>query len=239
MIKRELIDLINKNQIWAFVGSGPSIDSGLPSWHNLLESCIKDIGLERDIKSNSEYQYALSIKDYPGCFSFIEKLSSREILESKVKNILRVHGSISPVLKSIVRMPFKGYITTNYDNLIELALLEAGIGGFSRVGNNKDDINLTKSMPEKIIWHIHGSIELPSSDLILTEKDYGFRYLDSNPLIDSLISLISQNRIIYIGYGFSDHDLNYILKKIGRYTPPTKPSYAFAYSGPNLPLIPE
>jgi len=35
MLQTDLIDLVNGGDVWALVGSGPSIDGGGPSWESL------------------------------------------------------------------------------------------------------------------------------------------------------------------------------------------------------------
>ena len=40
MLNQQLIDILNSDGAWAFVGSGCSVDAGLPSWEELLTQTI-------------------------------------------------------------------------------------------------------------------------------------------------------------------------------------------------------
>lgn len=40
MIDTELLDVINSGDAWVFIGSGISMDAGLPSWAGLVDLAV-------------------------------------------------------------------------------------------------------------------------------------------------------------------------------------------------------
>ena len=229
MIKNELINLINDNEIWAFVGSGPSVDSGYPSWYKLIEDVVDNIKNKEDLLKDIDFQRYRDNGKYPDCFSMIEEVIGREKLLKLVTRILSHNKNAGKISNYIAEFPFKGYITSNYDDLIERTLFNNNQPGWISIGNTQNEIDNTTGSPKKIVWHIHGStnLEKDRSNLILTQKDYDNLYLVPNPMIEQIKSLMSQNRLLFIGFGFNDFELQRILNKIGMFCSPARPAYAF------------
>jgi hypothetical protein len=127
----------------------------------------------------------------------------------------------------LVDWPFAGYITTNYDDLL-FRTISAVDAGWSRVGNTADEIKQVSGDATRIIWHIHGSIELPTgqSRLVITAEDYESLYPESLA-IEQLRGLLSQRRVVFIGFGFRDARLATILTRVGSLTDPSRPMFAF------------
>jgi hypothetical protein len=219
--------------MWAFIGSGASIDAGGPSWQSLIELTMLrlDLTLRQDIKADTIFSSALNKKDYPKCFSRIEHYCNRDTLDTTVKNVIdriNVPGKMINLLSS---WPFKGYITTNYDTLIEKAISNLGELGWSPVGNTKDEVRKISGNVSKVIWHVHGCAAMSSekSCLVLTEEDYENFYLEESPVISQLKALMSQTRVVFLGFGFEDQEIMRLLKKIGKMTDPARPVYAFLH----------
>ncbi|MBC8484669.1 MAG: SIR2 family protein [Bacteroidetes bacterium] len=166
MLRKELIDLINKNDVWAFIGSGISIDAGLPSWEKLLISIYDGLTSESqdNLDSNTNFGKYLGNKQFPKCFSLIEKEIGRSTLEKNIISAFNIRTKNKKLYKIISDFPFKGYITTNYDNILEEILSRQNQHGWITVGNELKEIHKTKGNPEKIVWHIHGSLNQKSQN---------------------------------------------------------------------------
>lgn len=123
-----------------------------------------------------------------------------ELLVSRPELIQKVYSALnnkapSPIVKALAKMNFQYIITTNYDNLFEEALRNAGREKFKKgiyKPNRPPDREATLDVPlEKITYHepflykIHGDIEdvyplengkrkyEPSKDaIVLTDEDY-------------------------------------------------------------------
>lgn len=230
MLRKELIDLINKNDVWAFIGSGISIDAGLPSWEKLLISIYDGLTSESqdNLDSNTNFGKYLGNKQFPKCFSLIEKEIGRSTLEKNIISAFNIRTKNQKLYKIISDFPFKGYITTNYDNILEEILSRQNQHGWITVGNELKEIHKTKGNPEKIVWHIHGSLNQKKSEskLVITEEDYDSIYNGNTQILEHIKSLMSNNRLVFIGFGFNDEEINRILRSIGYFCNPTKPAYA-------------
>jgi hypothetical protein len=232
MFKTDLVNLINEKNTWAFIGNGLAIDSGGPSWKELVTSTLAF--LEKPIREElgNDQNFSLSFKneEYAKCFSRIEYHAGREKLETAVAGIINGLNSPGNLLRLVASWPFKGYVTTNYDSLLEKTI-EDDIRdlGWVSVGNSENEIRKVGGDVSRVVWHIHGACQIPSekSKLILTEEDYDELYLNSSPAIDQLRALLAHSRIVFIGFGFKDPDITHLFKQVKRLTNPARPAFAF------------
>jgi hypothetical protein len=76
----------------------------------------------------------------------------------------------------LAKYPFQIYLTTNYDNYMELALRQAGkqpqveFCPWHRPGTPAGP-GLNSSAPRPVVYHLHGTFAEPAS-MVLTEQDY-------------------------------------------------------------------
>ena len=234
MLHTDLIDLINRGGTWAFVGSGVSIDSGFPSWSELVQGTIErlDEDKKQEIVRNKRYKSAFSQGYYPRCFSIIETVIGRTSLENLVTaQLASVQKPLGKIVRYLADWPFAGYITTNYDGLIKRALqnTQEQEYGWLSVGNLPDEVQQISGDTQNVIWHVHGATSLSNdkSQLVLTEKDYDDFYLDDSPVIDKLRGLLTHSRVVFIGFGFGDPEVQRLLKRVGRLCNPARPAFAF------------
>ena len=66
-----------------------------------------------------------------------------------------------------------------------------------------------------------------ASRLVLTTHDYDEFYLEDSDLLRQLQSLMSQRRVVMVGFGLGDHEVLRLLRRVGRMTVPARPIYAF------------
>jgi len=231
MLRQQLIDLINTRRAWAFVGSGASVGSGAPTWGELVTSVLAQID-EPDraaITDSQAFRVANNAGDYPGSFSAIEHKVGRDALELTVRAVLANLSAPSEIIQQIARWPFAGYITTNYDGLLLKALHDINQVGWIALGNSPADARKVSGEADKIVWHLHGGLELDSksSRLILTAEDYAWLYRSDAVQIQQLRGLMSQRRIVFFGFGFQDALLLQELQRIGTLTSTLRPLFAF------------
>lgn len=228
MLKTDLIDIINSGKAWAFVGSGASVDAGCPTWKGLVEKTVAafDEPTRKKISNDDLYELAFNSNNFPACFSRIEWFVSRKNLVTAVTEVINQYTVPGGVTKRLADFPFTGYTTTNYDTLLETAL--SGELGWSSIGNLRDEIRKVSGDASRVVWHIHGGLGMPGrSRLLLTEKDYDDFYLERSDAIDQLKALLLQHRIVFVGFGFTDPEVNRLLKRVGRLCHPARPIYAF------------
>jgi hypothetical protein len=231
MLRTDVIDLINDRRTWAFAGSGTSVDAGGVRWGDLLEACIGvlDETERSSVEKQTRYQKALSQGNLPACFSVVEEVSGRERLEAATRAALSTTHRPGPLARLVGDWPFAGYVTTNYDALLETAISSTGARGWAPVGNTEDEARKVSGDPERVIWHLHGSTDLPNekSRLVLTEEDYDWLYRDESISARQLAALLAQHRFIFLGFGFTEFDIRQVLRRVGSLTTPARPLIAF------------
>src|SRR5207248_10005879 len=101
--------------------------------------------------------------------------NSRWALVQEIRNAVQVGKKPSPALRALAKLPFKMVITTNYDQLFERALREAGKE--PKVGvYNPEEFTPTSDYPnftpqEPFVFKLHGDIQRPES-IVITDEDY-------------------------------------------------------------------
>ncbi len=226
MLHTQLLNIINSGDAWAFVGSGPSNDAGLPTWRSLVESALDTPGSE-ELAADPAFVSAMKSSNYPRCFSLLEARVGRATLEECVKNALKNSDlEPGPLHSLLADLPFAGYITTNYDLMLEKAL--GAFPGWVSVGNLGEEVRKVSRESSEIVWHVHGALEMSDerSRLVLTQRDYDDLYLEDSAVLRQMRSLLSQRYIAIIGFGFADPEVNRLLRSIGRMTDPTRPIFA-------------
>lgn len=224
--KRKLIKLIADGDAILLVGSGMSKLSGFPLWNELLEIFENKI-LEHNPNFNkgrngkSNIDYATVLKDELGSERYNALI--HKIFSDNSKTPTQCHSSI-------VALPFRGILTTNFDWMLEYALnkklsteakfnnpLNLIIGSSPReaykflrgLNENKNGVD--------VIAHLHGDYKNANS-IVLCAKDYvskyGVRITNLDPLEFEekgwtlerkiLWSLISTRRLVYIGFSMND-----------------------------------
>src|SRR5579863_600640 len=232
MLRTDLIDLVNRGGVWAFVGAGASVDSGAPTWAQLAERVSAGLPetKRQEITSDSRYVAALRSNNLPRCFSRIEQHLGRPGLEAAISNEIRQHRTPGELLRDIAEWPFAGYVTTNYDCLIQRALQVNGhLGGWADAGNSDDEIRKISGGVDHLIWHVHGAVDRDPAGygMVITEEDYDRLYLEGSRVASQLKSLLTQKRVAFVGFSFDDAELKRLLRVASHYCNPARPAFAF------------
>ena len=228
MLRTDLLDLLHTKQMWAFVGAGASMDAGLPSWAGLLRKAADRLGVSDTLSDPGPLGDAFKAETYARVFGELQRIVGREALVGVVREELsgREPGE---VLKALADLPFAGYVTTNYDGLLIEALRHAGRhpAPWTVVGNTTREARKVTGGAEHVVWHVHGALDLPEerSRLLLTQGDYEDVY--DTGMLQTLQGLIEQRRVVFVGFGFMDRDVRWLLQAVERRTVPEHPVFAF------------
>jgi hypothetical protein len=202
---RILIPVLREEPTTVFVGAGLSKHAGYPLVDELINSlhirAQEHIGREL-ILAGDWKQKAERCKSELGKDNFNQILIDIFNPDNAKLNFTSVHTHL-------VKIPFKSFITTNYDACIELA--------FRVDGKNRQPLyypNLNASeLSNNSIQHIHGYIdpENPHStigSIILTTDDFEQAYRDKPGSVKRfLIDLFSDQNVIFLGFNMSDKTL--------------------------------
>lgn len=202
-LNKFLIDIKNASEndkLALFIGSGISINSGMPSWKNVIEVFAKELGIEEfgtddylDIPEKYYRKYGV--------------LEYNKILESS----LNANASNLDIQKKLYDLNPSHIITTNWDELLEAALNEVENNEYSIVSNDHD---LSRTDNSKLIIKMHGCISNIYRDenaIVMKYSDY-LNYDKNFPLVDVFVkSIFSTKRVLFIGYSLADKNVQQIL----------------------------
>lgn len=195
---RHIDDAISADSLIIFVGAGISMESGLPSWKDLVDEFKVDIDLSEGENDN------LKIAQY-----YYDAVGQQKYYQT-ILNIFQQHSNAQPneIHKEIFRIKPRHIITTNYDSLLEQQM---NSGPFKYEVIKKDsDIPYSKS--DHYIIKMHG--DLSQKNIVLKEDDY-LDYENRFYMVANLVkSLIMNNTMLFIGYSLRDSTFNSIFRLI-------------------------
>lgn len=231
MLRQDLISLLNSRDLLIFVGSGASASADLPTWEDLANRVTSTLD-DRESKAFTDRKVvarAAEQGDWPRVFTELEAVVGRDRLEAAVCQQLRATDNLGRIHPLIADWPVRAYITSNYDSLLERALGDLGRGTWVPVGNSPGEIRKMSRNVHGVVWHIHGACDLPPgrSSMVITQEDYDLPYLAGSLLERQITGLLSQARVLFVGFGFSDPDFIRLLRLVAKLTDPLRPAFAF------------
>ncbi|HVR39781.1 MAG TPA: SIR2 family protein [Thermoanaerobaculia bacterium] len=202
----DLRDLIHGGNAIAFIGAGVSRYVDYPSWTDLLKQLAQaatgtgDLPLTNDAPWNAEMIRTLfepQTKYYDSLRTiFAPKTTSHEVVDR------------------LVSLPFRHFITTNYDDSLERADAQRGSAPITIEWNDETrvrDFITNIATLDRRFFHVHGWHEAPEA-IVLSERDYAARYVDSGAAQRKLFAIFATQRIVFFGFSLSDVDFVEILR---------------------------
>lgn len=204
-LPEELITAQNEGDLVVFAGSGVSFDppSNLPDFK----------GLARQVRGPTD----LEMRDGESPDVFLGRLADRGIdVEKRVRNIIddpdshpnRLHHLLPRLFSSAegVRL-----VTTNFDPHFTTAVGE--------IFEQAVDIYHAPALPRgrdfRGLVYLHGAVENPSSQLVLTDQDFSRAYLIDGWATDFLREMFGQFTVLFIGYSHEDRVVEYLGRGLG------------------------
>ena len=222
MISRQLIDLLNSGEAVSIVGSGISADAGIPTWDSLFNAVADALDHE---KHDTQVARATAKEGkLPEAFNFLASQTNNSDIHERISALIEQVSTPGKHHVQLADWPFRFHVTTNYDHLIE----DASSGYLVPVGNHGSELNKVAGGNRGFVWHLHGGCRLNSdiSHLVITKADYDDFYPDSN-MVAMLKAIATAHQCVFVGFGFKDEDLTYVLKAVGRIAHSGRPSFAF------------
>jgi hypothetical protein len=155
---------------------------------------------------------------------FYETMRSRRQLVQEIDAVVQVGKKPSPVLRGLAELGFTLLITTNYDQLLERALRDAG--SESRVTvYSPDSTRATEqylddpTADRPFVFKIHGDIGTPES-VVITDEDYiqfVLRMRDQKPYypVPEIFRFqLERWTTLFVGYSLVDYNLRLLFKTL-------------------------
>jgi|GEM_PF-3069719 len=185
---------IRNNRLVLFVGAGISVNSGAPSWHQLIVEMGKELGINKEKFSQDEF---LKIPQY--YFNEYKDAAYKR----KINEIFNVDLIPNPINELIFELNPAYVITTNYDNLLE----QVAPASYSVIRKNSE---MPYVKTHKSIIKMHGDFE--ADNVVLKEDDY-LNYSDNFKLIETFVkSIIATHTVVFVGYSVNDYNVNLIFQ---------------------------
>lgn len=195
-----MVEEIQRGYFCIFAGAGLSAASGYVDWKTLLEPMGKQLGLNMNMDLTLLAQY------YENKFTRDEL--NRRILEEFAK-IPKSNDN----MEILASMPIHKYWTTNYDSVIEDTLKS----------NNKivdviiNQLQFKYHSPKRdaVVLKMHGDKALPDT-AVLCKNDYE-NYDEERAIFTQSLTLdLISNTFLFIGFSFSDPNLDRIIAIVKR-----------------------
>lgn len=181
-----------------FAGAGLSVGAGHVDWRDLLRDVAEEIELDIDIETD-----LVAVAQY-----HVNTFRNRATLNRRVIEAFAGRASLSENHRLIARLPLRTIWTTNYDNLIEQAYDDAG--KLCQPIADVDAISTPWPRRDVALYKMHGDIRNPAK-AVITKDDYETYRTEREEFITVLTSHLLTKTFLFIGFSFSDPNLDYLL----------------------------
>jgi hypothetical protein len=145
---------------------------------------------------------------------------SRHQLIEEIYDAVQSDKRPSPVLNALAQMDFPVVLTTNYDDLYEQALRDAGKDPLVFVyrGGESPPVTREQLLSERpVLFKLHGDV-MTGDSIVITEDDYidfvGHMTAkrNENPIPTNLMSVLKTWTTLFLGYSMADYNLRILFR---------------------------
>ena len=220
--------LIQGRTTLLFAGAGVSKPAGYPLWIELLSEleaicgqCGPGFVPDPELRESDPLLYADRVKRHieaaTGSLKRYHKHLLKRFLEEPI--IQQFH-------RDIIDLPFRGFITTNYDRVLEATLSTKEPSPLEKsvvVGVDPGYIvheymrSLISSDAPRLVAHLHGYYRNPAS-IVLAASDFTATYGSreeakaERPVPNFLRHILATWSLVFVGFSFSDPHLGVFLR---------------------------
>ena len=238
--KRELIQLIASKEAMLMVGAGSSVRVGYVNWPDLLKK-LEDLAIrysgdfskDDERRVNDPTGYAAAIKSHMRTSGALNRYHAEvsRLFQSRTPQYDKFH-------KTLIALPFRGILTTNYDPVLDAALsasetefphdfsLVVGSSPPSQIHDFVIRMNNDRRIPRRIA-HLHGKFDIPESIVLGSDdysKAYGIELLENDSGRPSqsgwtlhrklLWAVLATRRVLFVGFSMNDPYFNKMLETV-------------------------
>lgn len=217
-----LKERLARRQCVAFIGAGFSMPCGMPNWHNLLTMLLEDaetfLSSPENEKTLTYCEKAIIEGQYSLAASIFRETLPINDLEEAIRNKFatevfkkssdETQARMNERMKNLISTPWAGILTTNYDELIELAIGQYNTRENIKAYGNDSTLGSILCSPFHtgfFFVKLHGSIT--GGNYVLGTEEYDRTYINTPQVTSFLIALMLRYHIIFIGCSLEDEIL--------------------------------
>lgn len=197
----ELVEELARGNGVLFIDAGLSMAAGLPGWANLLAPLADEIKLPPNKRGD-----LLKVAQYS-----VNSLGRQRV----VQHILDATDTtgVDPTAnhRKLLGLGAETWVTTNYDDLLEQTLAEAGVRHTAVVQDT--DLAFTTADAFTLL-KLHGDRRQPDS-IVIAQGDYNTLSLRRPVFRKKLDTLLAEKTLLFVGYSLGDPDMSLALAEIG------------------------
>ncbi len=223
-----LAELLRAEQAIAFVGAGAS--AGMyPLWTQFIDKLADHAAAEGKAEARDAVRWKADKTSNP---QQRVNVIVRRLGEDRYRNFLkatfgpRYHSEgkrYTPTHAALVRLPFRGYVTTNYDPALEFARMDLRPGCLTTgTPTWQDDDEVHRWLTGDVfaeehacpMFWLHGYWQRPQG-IVLNAGEYGQAY-KSGLFRKTFERLWEQDHLVFAGFGFNDPQFTFMVGEIMR-----------------------
>lgn len=233
------------------VGAGASVEAGLPSWPDLIERLLDAVAATRPELDTDELrqrwkELTIERDNLLGAAAVVEVLLSDNLDDLVPRQLYGEAGAAGylpgPIAHQVAALKISfdedvEILTTNYDDLIEEALVAAGIAR-SRIRSYMRHRNPTARARNTVaVTHLHGLAGRKSAakSIVLTERDYHRMQMSSSWQERLVTNRLEDSNCLFVGTSLADPNL---IRYLYGYEAPTEPRHAAIFIRQGEPSCP-
>lgn len=192
---------LNDGTASIFAGAGLSIPAGFVNWSELMSEIAHDLGLDVGVESD-----LVSLAQYHVNENQTRSKINRKILEEFTEDTEETDNH-----RIISRLPISSVWTTNYDPLLENSFLKEN--KVADIKYNNKQLLTNRPKRDVVVYKMHGDVSHPD-DAIITKEQYEQYHQTHEPFINALTGELTTKTFLFIGFSFTDPNLDYVLSRL-------------------------
>ena len=176
-----------------------------------------------DYKKNFPHETEFNLQRVSLCYELNPLFGRRELIDELTQRLIDGKKA-SPILKMLAALPFKIFVTTNYDKLLEQALRKNDKEPKVIVYNPDDkvitaDVESDPTEQQPLVFKMHGDLDKPES-IVITSEDYITfiqRMSDKDqlhPVPQTVRYRMQKWPTLFIGYSLLDYNLRLLFRTL-------------------------
>jgi hypothetical protein len=208
-----LLRAVEQRKCVLFVGPGLSSLAGYPTWSELVDLLVAEARKMPRARTDGLEKFQ-ACGDYFTLAEFARSTLPRDEFRQILKREFGRPVPSTPAHEAIAGTDYRGFITTNYDRLLESAVTQVRMAMPSTfTPSSYSELASALYDPDTFVFKMHGDLLEPSS-VVISASDYDRLILRSPHVRSFLQAVFISNTLLFVGYSLRDPDFQLILKEL-------------------------